>query len=70
MAWYMGLTTSMTHILQKIGCHFGTVASFNVLMLNFYKVTQGNHEKVPSLAMRLERTLTQIRLQCPARMVD
>ena len=39
-------------------------------MQNFYKVTQGNNEKVPSFAMRLEGTLSQIRLQCPRRMMD
>ena len=30
-----------------------------------YKVTQGNHEKVPSFTMRLDRTSNQIRLKCP-----
>ena len=44
------------------------VASFDVLMQNFYKVMQGNNGKVPSFAMRLEGTLNQIRLQCPRRM--
>ena len=39
MAWYMGPTTNMTHILQKLAVIFGTMASFNVLMQNFYKVT-------------------------------
>ena len=46
---------------------FGTVASFDVLMQTFYKVTQGNHGKVPSFTTRLEGTLNQIRLQCPRR---
>ena len=32
-------------IVQKLMAIFGTVASFDVLMQNFYKVTQGNHEK-------------------------
>ena len=44
MAWYMGPTTSMTHNLQKLAVIFGTLVSFNILMQNFYKVTQGNHE--------------------------
>ena len=44
--------------------------SFNVLMQNFYKVTQNNHEKVPSSATRLEGTLNQIRPQCPRRITD
>ena len=49
---------------------FGTVASFDVLMHNFYKVTQGNHKKVPSFATRLEETLNQIQLKCPGRIAD
>ena len=40
------------------------VASFDVLMQNFYRVTQGNHKKVPLFATRLEGTLNQIRLKC------
>ena len=57
MAWYMGPTTSMTHIWQKLFVIFDTVVSFDVLMQKVYKVTQGNHEKVPSFAMRLEGTV-------------
>ena len=46
------------------------VASFDVLIQNFYNVVQGNNEKVPSFAARLEGTLNQIKLQCPGRMTD
>ena len=60
MVWYMGPTTSMAHILQK----------FDILMQNIYKVTQGNHEKVPSFSTRLEGTLNQIGLQCTRRVTD
>ena len=70
MAQYMGPTASVTEILQKLTITFGTVASFNVLMQNFYKVTQGNHEKVLSFTTRLEQTLNQIWLKCPRRIVD
>ena len=70
MAWYMSPTTSVAHILQKVTIIFGTVASFDILMQNFYKVTQGNHEKVLSFATRLEGILNQIRLQCPGRITD
>ena len=35
MAWYMGPTTSVAHILWKLSVIFGTVASFDVLMQNF-----------------------------------
>ena len=70
MAQYMGPTASVREILQKLMVIFGTVASFDVLMQNFYKVTQGNHEKVPSFATRLEGTLNQIQLKCQGRIAD
>ena len=65
MAWYMGPTAGVSDILDKLTVIFGTVASFDVLMQNFYKIIQGNNKKVPSFAMRLEGTLNQIRLRCP-----
>ena len=70
MARYMGPTASVSNILQKLTVIFTTVASFNVLMQNFYQVTQGNHEKVPSFTMRLEGTLNQIRLKCPRQIAN
>ena len=70
MAQYMGPTASISKVLQKLTVIFGTVASFNVHMQNFYKVTQGNHEKVPSFTTRLEGTLNQIGLKCPSSIVD
>ena len=70
MARYMGPTAGLAHILQKLMVIFGIVASFDVLMENFYKVMQGNHEKVPSFTMMLEGTLNQIRLQCSGRITD
>ena len=70
MARYIGPTTSMAHILQQLTIIFGTLASFDMLMQNFHKVTQSNHEKVSFFAMRLEGTLNQMRLQCPERITD
>ena len=49
MAWYMGPTASVAYMLQKLTVIFATVATFNILMQNFYEVTQDNHEKAPSL---------------------
>ena len=69
-ARYMGPTTSIAHILQKLTVIFGTVVSFDVLMQNFYKVIQSNYKNIPSFAMRLEGTLNQTRLQCPGRITD
>ena len=70
MAWYMGPTASVSDILEKLLVIFGTVASFDVLMQNFYKIMQGHNKKVPSFAMRLEGTLNQIRLRCPGQITD
>ena len=70
VAIYMGPTASVAHILQKLTVIFGTVASFDILMQDFYKVTQSNHKKVPSFATRLEGTLNQIWLQYPRSIMD
>ena len=70
VAQYMGPTAKVAHILWKLLVIFSIVASFDVLMQNFYKVMQGNNEMVPSFTMRLEGTLNQIRLQCPGGMTD
>ena len=62
MACYMGPTASVFEILEKLSVIFGTVTSFDILKQNFYKITQGSNEKVPSFATRLEGTLNQIRI--------
>ena len=46
------------------------LASFDMLKQNFYKVSQGNSEKVPLFATRLEGILNQIQLQCSGSMND
>ena len=70
MARYMGPTASVSDILQKLMVIFRTVASFDVLMQNFYKITQRDYEKVPSFTTRLEGTLNQIWLKCPRWIAD
>ena len=69
MAHYMGPTAGVSKILEKLSVIFGTVTSFNVLMQNFYKISQ-NNEKVPSFVTKLEGTLNQIQIQCPSRIAD
>ena len=49
MAQYMGPTASMAHILQKLTIIFGTLASFDVLIHNFYKDTQVTIRRSPPL---------------------
>ena len=36
MAWYMGPPAGVSDILDKLTVIFGTVASFDVLMQNFF----------------------------------
>ena len=70
MACYMGPTACVSEILEKLSVIFGTLASFDVLRQNLYKITQGSSEKVPSFATRLEGTLNQIRLRCPRQIAN
>ena len=70
MTCYMGPTASVSEILEKLLVIFGTVASFDILMQNFYKISQGGNEKVPSFMTRLEGTLNQIRIKCPGRIAN
>ena len=70
MVRYMGPTTSVAHNLQKLMVIFGSVALFDILMQNHYKVTQGNYEKVPPYTTRLKGTLNQIRLKFLRRITD
>ena len=65
MACYMGPTASVSEILEKLSVIFGTVVLFDVLMQNFYKITQGGSEKVPSFVTRMKGTLNQIRIRFP-----
>ena len=60
MARYMGPTASVSNILQKLTVIFGMVGSFDILMQNFYKGTEGNHVKVSPFATRPEGTVNQI----------
>ena len=70
IAQYMGPVASFNYNLWKLSVIFDTMASFDVLMPKFYKVSQGNNEKVPSFCNILEGTLKQIHFQCPWKMMD
>ena len=55
VAQYLGPTTSAAHILQTLAVIFDTVASFDVLMQNFYKATQGKPQEGPFLHHKARR---------------
>ena len=45
MAHYMGPTAGVSEILEKLSIIYGMVASFDMLMQNFYKIMQGVMKK-------------------------
>ena len=49
MAQYMGPTTSVTHIFQKLAVIFGTMASFDVLMQIFTRLPRATMRRSPAL---------------------
>ena len=59
MGWYMSPTASVAHILQKLSVIFGKMASFDILMQNIYKVTQGNNKRFPLLPQGWKRSSTR-----------
>ena len=69
MACYMGPTARVSEILEKLSIVFGTVASFDVLMQNFYKISQVM-KRCLWFVTQLEGTLNQIRIKCPSQIAD
>ena len=55
MARYMGPTASVSNILEKLLVIFGTIAPFDELMQNFYKITQESQQFCPTLAKSKSR---------------
>ena len=49
MAWYMGATNSIAHMLQRLTIIFSTMASFDVLMQNFTKLHKVTTRRSPPL---------------------
>ena len=69
MAHYMGPTASVSKILEKLSVIFGTVASFDMLMQNFYKISQGV-AKSAFIHNQVGGQFNQIRIKCPRRIAD
>ena len=57
MAWYMGPSPSVREILQKLAVIFGMVASFDVLMQNFYKVMHPSSRSILSATELLHKVI-------------
>ena len=69
MAWYMGPTTSVSNILQKLSC-FHHSGIFQCIHAKFLQSDSRKPQKVSSFTMRLEGTLNQIRLKCPRQIAN
>ena len=65
LVWYLGLQASVSEIINKLECIYGTVASFNILMQHFYKLQQGKTEKLPVYVKPLEGTLDAVNQEYP-----
>ena len=62
---YLGPQAPVSEILNKLELIHGTVASFDILMQNFYKLTQGKTEKVPVYVTFLEGVLNVVQQEYP-----
>ena len=56
----LGLNALVSKIRNKLKLVYGTIASFDVLMQNFYKLQQGRMEKVPVYVTQLEGLLNAV----------
>ena len=60
LVWYLGLHAPVSGKINKLELMYGTVASFDVLMQNFYKLQWGKIEKVPVYVTQLEGVLNAV----------
>ena len=60
LVWYLGPHAPVSEILNKLELIYGTVASFDILMQNFYKLQQGKTEKVLVYVTHLEGALNAV----------
>ena len=60
LVWYLGLQALVSEIINKLELLYGTMASFDILMQNFYKLQQGKAEKVTMYVTWLEGALNVV----------
>ena len=65
LVWYLGLQAPVSDIINKLELIYGTVAFFDILMKNFYKLQQGKTEKVPTDVTHLEGALNAVQKEYP-----
>ena len=62
---YLGLHAPVSDIINKLELIYGTIASFNILVQNFYKLNQGKMEKVPVCMTQLEGEMNAVKQEYP-----
>ena len=62
---YLGSDVSVARMISKLETIYGTVASYDVLMQNYYKISMDPKECVQAYATRMEGALNQIRTKFP-----
>ena len=60
----------LDEIIEKFKWLYGSMESFNTLMQEFYRIIQGNNERVQSFVLHLEQTLKAIKQQHPHAMTE
>ena len=48
LVWYLGLHVPVSQMLEKLKLMYGIIASFDILIQNFYKLQQARMERVPT----------------------
>ena len=62
---YLGLHAPVSYIINKLELVYGTIASFDILMQNFYKLQQGRMERVPVYMTQSEGELNVVQQEYP-----
>ena len=61
---------TLDDIIEKFKWLYGSVKSFDTLMQEFYRIVQGENERVQTFVLHSERALNVIKLQHPYAMTE
>ena len=67
---YLGLKATVMSILNKLEQIYGMVASYDILMHNFFHIIHMHNERVSGYITRLKGSLRYIRIEHPSRILE
>ena len=67
---YLGSFVNVVKMISKLETLYDTIASYNVLMQNYYKINMDPKECVQAFATRMVGALNQIRTKFPHMLSD